>query len=532
MSARPELRGAPKWRKHAQSELRGMKLAVSALPLAEALRNTIVSLDKAKNRIVILQDGRCLETNGIGVCGNGLRRLLGYLESAKSGRELVIDGKKLLAMPPEGFLDPIDMGDLTQGDTLARIGQIRFAVDRWRDEKAADIDSDSDLLGRCGIKHEFFEKIIKRVPSTSGVGTLNDKERKKASKKLKRTIREVLEMSGLLSSIHTMAMILSPDEIAALSELDARGQEEVGKYIAHSKALEKSGTIRGRAALLKAKYSIACPEALMALRAQWTAPETSWQAEAPEPLGGMNAQALKEPRRSEAEDIASVSVGFPNLFKRMMKPTADEQRLRRLKNIAKRLRRTGMGFEEIHERILVESGAQRANAASEESPKKVKRRHLAKTEPTQAERRRSARNETIDKDEFIASIRLSATAENAIRGHGLVPEDVVLCMFKGFNLGARSSAIGNAHYRGTIVRRNMLKALRMRYRELPGQPPHADDIIRFLKSVDLMRDFGSGASTKTKDDAMSLNTSPDTEIGRDMMRTITVALHRLRGAPA
>jgi hypothetical protein len=76
-------------------------------------------------------------------------------------------------------------------------------------------------------------------------------------------------------------------------------------------------------------------------------------------------------------------------------------------------------------------------------------------------------------------------------------------------------SVGGVHRKGALIRRNL--------RRYCTAPP--DEILTFLKLLDVLKDdFGSSACTKTKDEAMSINTHPAHPIGKKMLDAVQSAI--------
>jgi hypothetical protein len=231
------------------------------------------------------------------------------------------------------------------------------------------------------------------------------------------------------------------------------------------------------------------------------------------------------PTRSEREDIAILKRDYPRLYRKIMEPTWEQIEAKRLKKMIRALKAQGLGYDEIRERIGDRIPACMP-AVKPEMPevvpspeRRMKRRQvISQPEPEPKEK------EVRSIEELISSIQLSDAVRKHIRDADLSAGDVLFSICKGFNLGGGKTAAGGAHFRGVYVRTNIRNYLKRRYAGRKAEAPKVDDLLSYIKSVDLIIDAGSSKYTKTKDEAMSLNTNPSHAIGNEIMRTINAAL--------
>ncbi|MCX8200322.1 MAG: hypothetical protein N3G76_02540 [Candidatus Micrarchaeota archaeon] len=122
-------------------------------------------------------------------------------------------------------------------------------------------------------------------------------------------------------------------------------------------------------------------------------------------------------------------------------------------------------------------------------------------------------------DDLISDIKFDDSTEGYILSKGLRGIDVVLAICRGFDFWKNNAAVMGIHRRGSVIRNNL--------RRYCGEK--AEAVLSFLKSVDILKDdFGSSASTKTKDDAMSINIHPKHEVGKKIISSIQAVVYEYR----
>lgn len=350
---------------------------------------------------------------------------------------------------------------------------------------------------------------------------------------------DIAIVSELLSGI---AGRFKQEELDILHSLFAAGPEAVRRYRKAAKGLVGIDSGAGKRSaseriwLLRRKYALACPRALGELDMQsYTVirKPARYQVRL-DPV----QPAPERPNLSANEARERIRLEFPHLYNIMMRPprlSKTEQKKRAEKRRIRHLIREGVSPQFIGSCLLKgirdpaeiadlftsklqecrDLGAEAAGVV----PNKV---HRAKAGTAQAAPFvKPAVTGPRTRAELLESIRFPeyVNASIAEYGSGLTSREVVFGMCKGFDFGKPGGgAVGSGHYRGAVIRRNIRRHCTV----------NPEVLLDYLRSVDLLREFGSSASTRTKDEAMSIKTNPENAIERGILRTLNAAFHAHR----
>lgn len=258
---------------------------------------------------------------------------------------------------------------------------------------------------------------------------------------------------------------------------------------------------------------------------------TQWEDLEPPKVLSIAAEAYwvdptASPKRTEKEELKCVRREFPGLYHLATHPSPSEiQQIRErrannrlLKDLVRRLEK---------ESIPASFYVTRINNGTRDFDKIVKRYRLHcirrdKHKSVQLPSDSTGSNGFASKEEFLGSISFSSATDEHIRAAGLTSRDVVFGICKGFDFGKGSGggAVGFSHYQGPKIRSSIS-------RHCSVSPK---TFLAYLESVDLLRRFGSGSKGRTKDDAMSINTDPSTEVGKEILSNLNGAFLDLRTA--
>jgi hypothetical protein len=521
---KPMIRTTQDWQAQARSELSKMKSAASAAPLVETLKEAMTDFEKNKSRLVLFRKQPKDNVAGCSHEEETLSAVLSIVNDIKAGGDVRVNLEGLTIVPSKEFIQNLVFGEIIDmPDAIQNVQEIGARLKNWKSEKRFGVDAELDI---------FTEDAYRTGAPVYGDILSNIKHFRKIAAS---ACYRIVDAATSAWSLKMLAETLQPADIQALTDFASLGKKKVGAFIQASKKAERGRGNGDRAQALADRFSLACPGARETLRAQWdNEREASFKTSEPAPP--IAEGKIPQPPQSVFDDSARIRFDHPALFKRAMKPNAVEERFKAIRNEATRLRRAGVGYGDISDalKLLFRPGAisdiqetpQESAVPQIKSTKRsesVRTRNAAQAVPTPAPTT-APQNTTMDRDEFISSIVFNDDVRTAIRDWGLSTTDVLFSMFKGFNLGYSHASVGGGHMRGAIIRKNIRRYLAVAYEGRRGDAPEADDILRFMRSVGLIKTFGSGASTKTKDDAMALEPSPIDPIGSEMMRTATAAL--------
>ncbi len=508
----------------ATQELSRMRRAAAVLPLADALETRMPALvgyasdtDLQKCR----QDGVPLEPD--------IMAFTEIISAVRDGAVLAMTYESTNAMEKEFKIalaerDSAHFDPPPGADTLSRIRMLNEISSFW-------------LQTRMVQNRKTFDdakETTARVAQMRGIGGKAIKEAEKSGWSI---MEQMLQDNVTVAVIRTTAKILRPEEIVDLQELAMIGRKTIARYGKLNRILDGTKSPKKRMACLKERFAIACPEAIAAIREQSGIKALKRELPAAMPEDESVAPSPeKQTRRSESEDAKILKRDYPGLSRKIMAPTGAELELKELKRSVSQLKREGMPYEAIQgfmrEGITTKEGIRSAyesrgrKVKDAEAPAEYRRKkpkwQAAQNGAPEQNGTQKAPKDVRNMDELISSIQLSEEARRHIRDAGMNPADVLFSVFKGFDI-MKNGAVGGGHYRGVIIRKNIRKCMKRRYAERPDEAPSDDDILDFLKSVDLIVESGSSASTRTKDEAMSLNTSPGHPVGADIMRAVTAA---------
>ncbi len=340
--------------------------------------------------------------------------------------------------------------------------------------------------------------------------------------------------------LQNTVFFMRKDELELVSELMLRRMEDVKRYRYLTNLLARNPSNAKRIAFLTEKFTLACPEAREMLKQQ-----SEIKPKKLSKVGMAEEEAPPLPvlvprKRTVKEDTEFMRRHCPALYKMAMLPTNEEREWKRAKKQLSRLMRDGVPAEFIRARMR--EGVMDANTIADEFTSKreltmpdeeIKRiSSIIQTFALQFGSESAAGNGPPQQnaakpvqtqkpvfnsiDEVLAAVQLDDETVNFITGKGLVSDDVICAVVRGFDVLKNKPAIGGVHRRGAVIRNNLRRYC----------SAHPDELLRFLKSVDVLNDdFGSAASEKTKDDAMSINIHPSHPIGFKLISAITRATY-------
>ncbi len=547
------------WNKTAAAELSKMRATAAKLPLHDLLQEP-ARLLQANRQFLTLIPPQSNESGAVGM-------LVPNLDSKASAIEHLLD----FALAAK--LD-CRVGSMPCDEILA---YLLTAIDRTIPPSAALKFSDGNLTSEekidtinkaiCGSRDTIIrnvKELLYTVTSQTRTFFLNNETLDRSSRELEGLVVIACDVNLGIRYINAIASALTMDEVESLRILTSADIQNAKRYERLRMAMpppERYGAKRTN--MLRTKLSLACPKTMAefgTLHAEWeaglvhrfvdsqiapflkdaiiikTVDEMEQATARPSPPAG----------RSYGEDAAILRQDFPNLFRKMQRPNPKELEARAFRNSIRKLMRQGIPdhfiYSSLHrnlfdapaikshwesnQRYLVEQGKEPERPKSK--PPVLFTRPLELEVPVECPKS----NGSISKHGFIASIKLTTQTCQYIHERGFKPEDIIFSVCKGFEFGKGMSgtggAVGNAHYRGVHVRNNIRRYLQKSYSERGGRAPDEGDIVDFLKSIDLVRTFGSGPTTKTKDDAMAINTGPSHPVGRDIFATMNAAFVNLR----
>lgn len=310
---------------------------------------------------------------------------------------------------------------------------------------------------------------------------------------------------------------------------------DISRILERDKRTELHGR---RIRLLTERYSLTCPKARAQLVEQYSQPTPcAWRPIRYVPLFDRSAEGWveftdsvpKTPKRTPSEELAYLHENFPGLCGIAMRRTAEEQEQRRIKKMIRRLMRVGVPVAVIsdcmkdglvNDREIVQkytTGKLPTAVFTEVISNPVIRRKVVTEDGEEEHAATEAGYQT--KEQFLDSITFSPATVQHITEAGLTVRDVVYGICKGFDFGkgVGAGAVGNSHYRGPIIRRNLARHC--------GNP---DKILDYLGRVDLLRKFGGNTRARKKDGAMSIKTNPDNLVGTEILHTLNGAFHRMK----
>ncbi|MBN2478230.1 hypothetical protein JXB01_02975 [Candidatus Micrarchaeota archaeon] len=129
----------------------------------------------------------------------------------------------------------------------------------------------------------------------------------------------------------------------------------------------------------------------------------------------------------------------------------------------------------------------------------------------------TSRTFELERD-VLRAVEFNSSVKEKLSYAGISEYEIVCSLCKGFGFGTPKCKAGGYHLRGSIVRKNM--------RRSGINDP--ETVLDFLKKQDLIIECGSSASTRTKDDAMSINTNPQSDSGREIITAIQRKFIELR----
>lgn len=526
------------WLRKAKEEKERMKRLASAVPLVDTLRGSVRILNECNVIVETRGEGRSrsLLVQGDERKGYTVACLLEMLDAFMDFG--IVDIR--YSRDVHGFIeiylgDTIEVPEQENGNT--RILAINKGIREWRQATRRNFSATS------GAVAEALDLL--QIDPT--------KERKREEYEYHKL---ALRVATTIQLFRALAYAINEDALGTLRELVDGMLDKVQQYKKIKAKLQGNRlAARQTIVLRRTMLSLIHPlnsESRRMLREQYEAKEDETKRQLPKPTGGIwfdrwGPNPNKEPDKwhvdlsdpwkdvpeREAYEVGDATERFPALC-RLLRRIEREERIEARRKHAQELReerewkkamrdllRAGVPQEFIADsvtdgvtdpdeielayiRSLPDDDTREAVVARWEGFRKKERREEPGTEETLGYYR--------SYEELLESISFSESVERYVREQGFTVRDVVFMICKGFDFGKRCSAVGNAHYRGAIVRRNLRRA-----RLTPKR------CLRFLKQVDILKEWGSSASTRTKDEAIAVNTNPDNEIGREIVATLNAA---------
>ena len=522
----------------ARQELLAMKKLSEAMPLYDSIEPVRTCLIRIQGEINI-KDGKVILESSWQPRRVDVKEVMDAVRAIHNGASVrVVCGPMVSDMgcTAEGYI-PRDIFT-TRFDSQTSIASMV--------EKATAMRK--DLVSMFGKMISETASIIKMVASSTLEEASIDPVPVRVNKKDAQRIAEYgIDIAIAKRTLENLARILSTDEVAWINDIDAFGPKNIRRYEALEKHLMKERNGR-RHEYFQKMVTIACPNALSEMKSALDemgrkadiCPDFFIQDDPFLP----NAKDPSSPA-AKKDDAISLASRFPNLYKKMLRPTTDEQAWKAMRNKVHRLMRIGVdpGFiagcfrdgkkdeDAIFDSFLRSHESEDVAPLARHGGNQVyfrpdKRMMQASVAPVAI-----GRQDARTKEEFLGRISFSAETDTFIRSKGFDPEDIVFAICKGFEFGkgnsCNSGAVGAAHYRGVYVRNNIRRCMDIRHGAKTA--PSTNEMIEFLKSIDVVRDFGT-TTAKTKDDAMSVNTNPDSQVGKDILRALNAAFIDLRAS--
>ncbi len=543
-----------KWMRLAQLELRNMRDAKNTLKLAKALEEPL-AMEKIRGGMpkrlpagVSPEEFRQMNANEqLWDCAKTITRL-------RRGSELEpVVSDRAVAMYVSIFAKSQPEFEIAEGEGAEEsIGRLCAAVRAWKEER---------MRVSAEMQAEAYSDVVDVKAAISG------QARRRVRRGLSGVARSIekssAEAAGIVAHVFVMnklAEILGTGQLNSLAYLASFGIDNAKRIMKLDSEIESAARGKGRGSktgLMREKFGICCKKAVAELRAQSEIDkeERVWEGEAPAEGECGVFTAVRGNGRTETEDERRLRAEYPGLYKRIIHTlTKAELEARELKKEVRFAIREGVPAEFVRE--CVRMGIRDSEgiidlylASGKEMPAEKKEEAPAEMEPPRAKKVWGGRNrangnngaaegsaengrrQILNKGDIVGTIQLSDEARAHIRAAGLSPKDVLNSMIGGFNMGHKgNAAVGGAHFRGDNIRKNIRRYLAAEYRGRKTDAPDVDKLLDYLKSIEVVQEFGSSAYTRTKDDAMSINTNPGNEIGKDIITTVNAVLIELRNA--
>jgi len=529
-----QITGIIPWRQVALEERDSAHRKLKTLPLYESLKAPASSLARSKIQLRFLLDERLMPIPK----AKGPRQvpaLLDALDIVKAGGNPAIDLDLVSVIILDAFEAKFPYMFLTNRSKApeAHVQELYLHTEGLRKPMA-------DLMG---MDEGLATELVGSLPG----GAASMGQLRRLYKSISRpSLGSTIDLAVALRLVRGISTILTCEEIADLRDLIASGLREADKLRSLRRRLDgERASPSNRGPSLRAYCALAYPRTLSAfddLHSEWLSSRTEkGDAIPPQAEDEMPpAPLLEEMGDGRRYDRAALKDLYPNLYRKLIGPTFEESEARRLNKTIRRILRQGAPDGFIKE-MLGDAPSMRADdlesawdscqgegAGSPPSSRPRARREQMVGGASQGTASGRAPAYST-RDGFLSSISFDPSTERAIASLGVEPRDVVLALCKGFEFGRRGRcAVGGGHYRGAHIRNNIRRFLE---RDPPSRKkPSVQQLIGVLDSFDLIRRFGSSASTRTKDDAMSVNTSPSTQEGKAIISTLNAAFMELRGA--
>ncbi len=543
-----------KWMRLAQRDLNGMRRAVDSLKLAKALEEPIAIMDARRPWAKIpevLPAGVERSQFRIKSKDEQLKDCARIVAGIQKGKrfEPVVQERDVADLMDILAEDPPEFEFFEGEDAAETLKRISGTVSDWQRDKIEDV-----LKSRNEIERTLSSTFM--LKSTG-------KRFKKVCMGRDEALRNATKATDALATVmlaEGLAEILDGGKVKGLAWVGHIGIENVRRY----KNLDSASKSRGNSAerrieAMRKKFELACPEALAKLRAQSEILKEGrgWEGEIPAEENWKASVPAQGNGRTEIEDLWRLRSEYPNLHRIMVStPTEAELEARRVKKEARLAMREGVppefvrgclrrGIEAAGDIVELYAASGKGAAPEPEAAAKeewaqhelkntwAKRVSSGKRKPgngeAEGEKEGDGKRPITSKEDIIASIQLTPEARAHIRGAGLSPKDVINVMIRGFDMAHKEkAAVGGAHWRGNYIRQNIRRYIAAEYRGRNTEAPGVDKLLDYLKSIDVVQEFGSGATTRTKDDAMSINTNPGNAIGKGIVTGINAVLIGMR----
>lgn len=535
------------WIKTARGELKETRKLVPGIPLYESMQSALRSFND--NRVEL-----AYENAGIVIRNGKNPKMLDMDEFVTALESIRVGVKYGYEMPQTALLEESDgkfsrkkVAHVVESICGSTLNALRSAANHSDDDAEGVVDA---IVARCDKMKKDIDLMLTQMKLGHDKEVETFIESETSSIPYDRQPRPFISSMRKFSAgatgknfdvtfAFTMLKVLSErvdgDDLALIRGLDSIGHIRMKRFIALDRKMQTGNMKRDN---LREMLSISSPKGLEELRSSLAEPT---ELESGEPVR-VNLETPRDPfTRSEKGDITYLRSSYPGLYGIMMRPSQEDLYDRALRNMAKRLIRGGMDPLHIQEclragirnesQIIEMYGNEELDEAPLEPAKKTRWVFVGKERKQETQDERIAQVRTLN--DFLGTIGFDAETDAFIRSRGLVPRDVVFTICKGFDfakaaLSGTGGAIGGSHYRGAIIRRNMRRFLDSDYMGRRQEMPEVERLLDFLRSVDLVVKFGSGASTKTKDEAMSIDTGSGHPTGKEIFRTIKEAFHRFK----
>lgn len=517
----------PRWRTIAKAEKAGMDTLISALPLAEAVIKCSSKVDSARPmlRMGLIETGRRKE-----------RTLI--LGDDDSG--VTISASEFMEMMHRiGMKKSVEVREnaLAVWDVVQTLAEIKYGATISQEDAKDEIKAEiARIIGMTPIPQDFV--VEKPDGGVKGILTLNAEYYETINKigkhgkwivddlKMKfghmegegeaKVLRDIC--NGLIAGCTLMFMsavwrALDKNERGMLDILLMKGGIEQAKKIRKLRVRIKEERNQKKAVALKRE--------LCGLLFKEAKGELGAQSE-PEPYGEERNGRIE--KQNTVAEMMELKARFPRLYDEMMDSGKKrDDATRALKKMVRELNVAGVpsgfireamrkgirdkvGIEHLYLEKLEKEGKPHTIVIKKLAPPRI----LMKEKAAEGKKKKMLMNH----EQLMASIKFPKEAEDFLAERGFTTLDVVKALCKGFDFGKGKPAVGNAHVRGANIRNNLRRCCE-------GHAP--DEILGLFRDLGVLHEFGSSKSTKTKDEAMSVELNPTNPIGKQIIDAMQAA---------